>query len=383
MNPTIRHALKTGLAGGLTWIICDASPLEDRTHHVWAVISAVLVMQSNLGSVLKAVGSRAVGTAFGAVFGAFVASLLGSGVGPLALGVGLTIGVCTALNLQESNRLAGSTAAVVMLTTSQELGPWGLATVRFLDVMFGMTIAILVQSLIWPALARTDLRDTLAKFLAQIRELYPLTGSVVEGICQGAPRPATPLTDVQLELMRTDLVATNMALRTLFGDLQREPGNHRDEVALWTAILHQCDELEHHVEGLIHAQESLRNDTFPRHMEHPLRDLIVLTLSLLDGLTGQLHGVPVLTDFGDDLEAARKRADDAFDRLRHTGVTLTVPLPEVLRFCTFFNHLRAVARHLIRLRQTVITQKPTPNQPNSSANSLSGTLSLASSNAQP
>lgn len=349
------HALKTALAAALTWVVYDFSPLPDRTHHVWAVVSAVLVMQSNLGGVLKAAGARGLGTAIGAAFGAAVGAFAGAGVPQIAAAVGLTLAVCAAFGLRESNRLAGSTAAIVLLGTQPGFGPFGTGLLRLSDVLIGMTVAILVQSALWPGRARADLRDALDDFLAKARDLFPVTGPVLEAIVLG-PVPIPPAdAPERREAARLEMVAANARLRELFADLKREPAADKGEVALWAAVLASADELEHHVEGLIHAHDRLDPAGLSVPMRGPLRDLALWTLTVLDAVRGRVDGVAVATPQDGELEAAIASADAAFERLRREGVTLDYPVQEAVRFCVLFQHLRAAARHLSRLSETLGT----------------------------
>ncbi len=85
MAATLQLAIKTGIAALITYLSAVGLNLPSP---IWAVVSAVIVMQANLGSSFNAAWQRLVGTAIGALVGAVIASF----GAPLAftLGLGMT-----------------------------------------------------------------------------------------------------------------------------------------------------------------------------------------------------------------------------------------------------------------------------------------------------
>ena len=45
----VKHAVKSGVAAALAVLGHQLLPLPDRSHGAWAAVSALIVMQSNLG----------------------------------------------------------------------------------------------------------------------------------------------------------------------------------------------------------------------------------------------------------------------------------------------------------------------------------------------
>jgi uncharacterized membrane protein YgaE (UPF0421/DUF939 family) len=58
--------------------------------------------------------------------------------------------ICALLGLAEAARIAGVAVAIVMLLAHHGT-PWIAALHRFLEVSFGIVIAVVVSALIWPA----------------------------------------------------------------------------------------------------------------------------------------------------------------------------------------------------------------------------------------
>src|SRR5262249_31736909 len=147
--------------------------LPDRSHGAWAAISALIVMQSNLGSSWKSSGQRLLGTAIGALTGALFDWLLGAEVLWLGTAGFITLLVCSWLGLRESLRRAAATVALVMLT-AQATDPWPIAGLRFADVVLGIVCGLLTQTCLWPARAGAELRQELSRDLASGGRFYRL-----------------------------------------------------------------------------------------------------------------------------------------------------------------------------------------------------------------
>ena len=107
-------------------------------------------MYSDVSRTKKASGFRLVGTAIGVCVGAAFAALFGQSLWAFGAAVALTVLLCALLGFAEAARLAGVAVAIVMLV-GRPGNPWVTALHRFLEVSFGIVIAVLVSTLIWPA----------------------------------------------------------------------------------------------------------------------------------------------------------------------------------------------------------------------------------------
>src|SRR5580658_2767022 len=107
-----KQAIKTAIAGVIALYITNLFHLPEG---YWAAISALIVMQSNVGATLSASRTRLAGTAIGAVVGGLFVALWGSNTMGFALAVAIAFVVCDLLHLAESQRLATVTVAIIML----------------------------------------------------------------------------------------------------------------------------------------------------------------------------------------------------------------------------------------------------------------------------
>src|ERR1035438_6590123 len=103
----LTHAAKTALAAALCWWLALRFGLHDR---YWGSISAIIVLQSNMGATVDASRDRILGTLIGAALG-FSFSLFGALPWNFILAVLAAVIVCGLLGLRSSSRLAGVTIA--------------------------------------------------------------------------------------------------------------------------------------------------------------------------------------------------------------------------------------------------------------------------------
>lgn len=116
----------------------------------WAVMSSIIVMQSNVQETISASLIRLVGTAIGAVIGGIFLQLYGVHVWVFGIAVLIVVLICIFLNLKQSYRLAAVTVAIIVLVNHTE-SPWMTAFHRFLEVSLGVVVALLISLLMNPS----------------------------------------------------------------------------------------------------------------------------------------------------------------------------------------------------------------------------------------
>jgi Fusaric acid resistance protein family len=166
------HAAKTALAAGLCWWLASRLGLHDG---YWGAISAIIVLQSNFGATITASRDRVLGTMIGALLG-FSFSLLGTVPWNYILAVFAAIVICGLLGFRSSSRLAGVTITIIMLV--QSTSHWTVALTRVGQVLFGILVAVVVSTLVFPDRARLHLREGLA-------QEFLVLGAFFEGILEG------------------------------------------------------------------------------------------------------------------------------------------------------------------------------------------------------
>jgi len=162
----MRLGLRILLAGMLAFVITDL--LFRLPQSYWAVLTAIIVMQTSVGGALKASLDRIAGTLLGALWGCVVA-LTVPHHSPALLAAALALalaplGFLTAF--RPAYRMAPVTAIIVLLgTASQAAGPFVPALERVLEIGIGSMVGMAVSLLVLPARAHRLLAEAAAETL--------------------------------------------------------------------------------------------------------------------------------------------------------------------------------------------------------------------------
>jgi uncharacterized membrane protein YgaE (UPF0421/DUF939 family) len=167
-SANFRLAIKTALAGCLAMYFAQLLHLPQS---YWAAITAMIVMQANLGAAVKQSWIRFAATAVGAAVSIPFAAYLPQNLLVFGVAVFVTVVLCTLLHLEDGLRLAAVTIAIILLIPHTGL-PWVPALNRFLEVSFGIFVALLVAEFVWPSSALENLRHGLAAAFLQLDSFF-------------------------------------------------------------------------------------------------------------------------------------------------------------------------------------------------------------------
>lgn len=135
---SVQQGIRTALAAVLAYWITSILHLPGS---YWAAISAIVVMQSEVGATVTASRDRLAGTAMGAVVGMLTSLIWHHSLFVFGLAILVVMMLCTALNFKNAGRLGGVTVAIIVLIPYP--GPlWHIALQRFLEVSFGILISL-------------------------------------------------------------------------------------------------------------------------------------------------------------------------------------------------------------------------------------------------
>jgi uncharacterized membrane protein YgaE (UPF0421/DUF939 family) len=166
-RPDYRHAVRTAVAGTAAMFFAKYLRLPEA---YWAAISAIIVLQANLGAALRESTVRIAATAVGATVAIPFLAYFGTNLIGFAIAVTITVLLCSLLSLQTGMRLGAVTVAVILLIEHHGK-PWTPALHRFLEVSFGVVVALVVANLIFPITATAKLRETVGRGYAVMAEL--------------------------------------------------------------------------------------------------------------------------------------------------------------------------------------------------------------------
>lgn len=175
-NAEIRLSVRVTAAGLAAFLL---SHLLELPQGYWAVLTAVLIIQSSIGGSLKAALERLIGTFGGAVYGALIASLVpheNLTMMAVTLAIGLAPPALLAA-LKPSFRIAPVTV-IIVLFSSTVAGPHvsviQYAFDRVIEIGIGSIIGLFVALTILPARAHSQVAESSAKVLNQMAGLLPL-----------------------------------------------------------------------------------------------------------------------------------------------------------------------------------------------------------------
>jgi len=159
------------------------------SHGYWAVITAIIVMQTSVGGSLKASVDRLLGTMAGAIYGAAIAVIV-----PHATTTGLATAMVIAIAplallaaIWAYFKAAPITAFIVLVPMSgQEVAPLTFALDRILEISIGSVVGVATSLLVLPARAH----QVLALVAAKVADLNAdLMVALFEGLTSDAGRP--------------------------------------------------------------------------------------------------------------------------------------------------------------------------------------------------
>jgi uncharacterized membrane protein YccC len=323
------HAAKTALAAALCWWLALRFGLHDG---YWGSISAIIVLQSNVGSTVNASRDRLLGTLIGAILG-FSFSLFGTVPWNYILAVLVAIVVCGLLGLRNSARLAGVTITIIMLVHAE--GPrWGLAMARVIQVVLGIVVALAVTTLVLPDRARLRLRDGLAQEFLVLGSFFE---AILEGF-RGAP-------SANLATLREDVRTYMRKNNQLLEHARNEPSGGQGWLEGLGMLSQFGRSIFNALLALQFAVEGSREDRFALQLEPELGKLAVDIRTGFNHVAGCIHKwrfdvPPPAMNLEQDITALEAR----MDTVRHTGIGFSQA--EILRAYAVQLHLKQIARLL-------------------------------------
>ena len=140
-----RHGLKTAIAAAICLALVRLLKFEQG---YWAIVSTIVVMQSETAATLMASWDRLIGTALGAVLAWLTATVWQGHLFIYAVMILLCMLISEMIGSKTAGRMAGVTASIILLVPNS--APHArVAMDRFLEVSFGILVSLAVSQLIW------------------------------------------------------------------------------------------------------------------------------------------------------------------------------------------------------------------------------------------
>lgn len=147
VSSAILFALVSAVSFSLAFAITGYVPEATDTRMIgalWAMISAIVVMQDTRSATISTAWLRILGSLIGAVFSAFYLLVFPFSIVGMGILIGVVVLVCELLHLPGYLRLAGLTAGIVMVISvvNPDIPPFVNAATRFFEVMIGSSVAV-------------------------------------------------------------------------------------------------------------------------------------------------------------------------------------------------------------------------------------------------
>lgn len=336
----LKQGIKTGLAGTITYAIYAGFNLPQG---YWAVVSALVVTQANLGASWKAALYRTIGSTCGALAAALLMPLLGDGL----VGVGAMLFLLATLfgyltSLHPAFTAAGFTAALILVFGGQG-EPWHMAWLRVLYTILGAVVAFGVGTLIWPVHARVGLRYKIASILDGAGALFrAVTAAALQGIDN----------EQQVRELDRQLHDLRRGITQQLDEAKSELAFSRFNQGAFQSFVDEADQVRRRLTAMaedssLYVRAQLQPDlmpSLPALVERSAQTLVFLAEAVRK---------PGIALNSAELAAAIDALDADLARLREQRTTVPFALDRMLPFWALVFNLREVAQHLKQLASTL------------------------------
>ncbi len=326
----IQESIKTAIAGVASLYAAKFCRLPED---YWATISALIVMQSNVGATVSASWTRLAGTAVGAIVGGVFVALWGVNVLAFGVAVAIAFYLCSVLKLAQSQRLATVTVAILMLI-GRPHSAWIIALHRFLEVSIGILVALLISLVLWPSGARTTLRKGISEVLTNLETMYQAVSR--------SYRTGAALEIDQLRLHLDEALRRNQDLLQYAVYERVGAPEHHDLLAL---LVDHVERLLQAVVALEMATRDSTGDSYCRNFDPELEQLENWISMAFEWLAAGVATWRFDREWP-NLAQAIANLDEKAAMSRKSGASRSYQLEEILRFYSFLLGSKNLVREL-------------------------------------
>ncbi|MEE3622719.1 FUSC family protein [Nitrospirillum sp. BR 11752] len=349
--PELRLAFRVTVAGVAALAMAR---LVNLPQSYWAVITAIMVMQTSIGGSLKAALDRFAGTLAGAAWGALVASV-GLRDSPLHLCLTLAVALAPLAWLAARHpvfKLAPVTATIVLLTSaSSTQSSLALAMDRVFEIVIGNIVGLAVALFVLPSRAYGTVLTTAARVTDLCADMLDalLDPALPEEVRQGLSKRHAQLW-AALRPLDTAVEEAQRERRTWLGD-QRDPA---PLVRTLTRVRHDLVMV-----GRATADRAASDGAAARRLEGPQADV------RRQGVLFLRHAATALRTQGqapdiEPVQAAARAYLDTVQALRAEGVLRELPRGVTGQIYTLSFALEQLTQDLTDLHARAAEMSPPP-----------------------
>ncbi len=342
-----KQAVKTGLAASISLVLGLAfATYYDRpdtmVSGLWSVMTAIVVMQANIGGTYGAAWIRFLGVLVGSIAGGLFINLIGSDTVSLGISVFCTIVICSLLNIKDSFRIAGLSTAVIIISDSQhpEINPWLFSLYRFLDSCIGIFVALAISRFLWPAKAIEEIRANVAKLLNLFGKYYLLSTSL---------EPAGAATEA--EFFEIDALLQENRIKRNAAELEFFDRSANGES--WVLLSDQLETIFEAVNSIRQVHKETLSKIFDDSLFRSVSAVIDQTHSAFDSMERAIRCDETSPPFP-KLESALAVMAGERLRFRATHTIRKFNLEDVESFFVYFYGLRLIGESILKMSRETL-----------------------------
>lgn len=320
--PRMRQAIQTTIAASVSYFIVDTIGL---VQGFWAVMTAIIVTQANVGASLGLAADRLLGSLLGVLVGGAVAVVFADIHELKFATLAVTVLVLAFFAAKRpSLRIACVTAAIVILGDPRLGPPIASAENRMIEVTIGTVVAVVTTLLVFPSRAGPAFAEHVARTLGQ---LFAMLGEVLSSALGDPPEPDT-------------IAAQAAGIRGHFAAGDNLAKEARLEVAGYIADSPDPDAILRALRRLWHTEIMLM-----RAVQQPLPQIAVTSLGPdVSALRAAISDLAVVLTSPDTaytvpdlskIETALAAIEQKTEEMRARGETRGLAMDEVIRLMAF------------------------------------------------
>lgn len=344
----IKMAIKVTVAALLSLYLC----LEIDTYlkhpqyiapGLWCVVTAVIVLQANIGGTYKSIWDRLVGVFIGSAIGALVAFYFGPGATVLAVAFFFTIILCSLLGIPESYRMASLSVAIIMIPWQfhSSVDPWIDAFFRFLDTCLGFIPAILVTHFFWPSQALVKMRLSMSELLNLFHQFF-------EHILM--PVDSSHQKDRMLQILSTEIDQAFSKIQARAEESKVELLLHFGSMTNWTYLINYQNRLWESLGALRTIFDKNLEEVFDESLRQQVHHAMEVIDFALKELSIKLKTGQTNFDF-DLLNKLHVSLQSELVRFRSTHKIKQYDLNRVENYFVFFYQLKQISMTLYQFNE--------------------------------
>ncbi|CRX38744.1 FUSC family protein [Estrella lausannensis] len=345
-NLQLHFALKIGVAATLGLFLgVGFSQILDRPDSLvsgmWAVVTAIVVVQGNLGSTYMAAWVRFLGTLIGTMMAGICTTLFGSNAISLGFSNFITVALCSVFQIKDSVRIASLTVTVLMVLwrLRPEISPWAFGFFRLMDSCLGILVAVVVTHTLFPLQATSKLKECLSLALAKIRLLY--RECLYKEDLPSAER------EEQMSLLIGQIEEHLKEARQTLEDSKTEIRT-RSSVEDWSFFLDHTERAHEAVLDLLEIKKSPLSHFLNREFREKISKVVgEIDLSIEEIVSSLEEGNEQLKS---DLPAALLTINDELFRFKEGSFNESKKIAELQNLFVFIYSLRSLGEELNKLK---------------------------------